>query len=220
LNLAANDEAQAERVLRQIIEIDADQLPAYELLGRLYVSQKRLPEAQGEFERLVERRPEATGARTMVATLLHLQNKVDDARKQYEQIVQETRGTAVASNNLAWLYSTSGGNLDVALNLAQFAKRALPDRPEVSDTLGWVYYQKGLLQFAQDALEQSVLKEPDNPIYQYHLGVIYAGRGERAKAARALDRALAINPTFDGADDARRVSAQLGAQVARAGTGR
>jgi tetratricopeptide (TPR) repeat protein len=217
LSLSANDQPQAERVLRQVIEIDPDQLPAYELLGRLYVNQKRLPEAQAEFERLVARRPDATGARTMVATLLHLQNRVEDARKQYEQIVQETRGTAVASNNLAWLYSTSGGNLDVALTLAQAAKRALPDRPEVSDTLGWVYYQKGLYQYAQEALEQSVAKDPDNPTYHYHLGLAYAGGGDRAKAARALDRALAIAPTFDGADDARRVSAQLAVRVASSG---
>ena len=217
LNLAANDQKQAEQVLRQIIEIDPDQLPAYDLLGRLYMEQKRLPEAQAEFERLVARRPDSPGPRTMVATLLHLQNRVGEAQKQYEEIVQGPRGTAVASNNLAWLYSTSGGNLDVALSLAQAAKRALPDRAEVNDTLGWVYYKKGLYQYAQEALEQSVLKEPNNPVYLYHLGMVYASRGDRTRAGRSLDRALAISSTFEGADEARRTSAQLGVQVARAG---
>lgn len=153
----------------------------------------------------------------MVATLLHLQNKVPEAQKQYEEIVQGPRGTAVASNNLAWLYSTSGGNLDVALTLAQSAKRALPDRAEVNDTLGWVYYKKGLYQYAQEALELSVQKEPNNPVYLYHLGMVYAGRGDRAKAGVTLDRALALSPNFEGADEARRTSAQLGLQ-ARAGT--
>ena len=115
-------------MLRQIIEIDPDQLPAYDLLGRLYMSQKRLTDAQAEFERLVERRPESPGPKTMVATLLHLQNRLPEAQKKYEEIVHGPRGTAVASNNLAWLYATSGGDLDVALTLAQAAKRALPDR--------------------------------------------------------------------------------------------
>jgi tetratricopeptide (TPR) repeat protein len=219
LNLAANDQKQAEQVLRQIIEIDPNQLPAYDLLGRLYMAQKRLPEAQAEFERLVARRPDAPGPRTMVATLLHLQNKVPEAQKQYEEIVQGPRGTAVASNNLAWLYSTSGGNLDVALTLAQAAKRALPDRAEVNDTLGWVYYKKGLYQYAQEALEMSVLKEPNNPVYLYHLGMVYASRGDRAKAGVTLDRALAISPNFEGADDARRTSAQLGLQARAGSTG-
>ncbi len=216
-SLAAGDPAQAERVLRQIIEIDAEHLPAYDLLGQLYVSQNRLAEAQAEFERLVERRPESTGARTMVATLLHLQNRMDDARQQYEAIVQSSADAAVASNNLAWLYATSGGNLDVALTLAQSAKKQLPDQPEVNDTLGWVYYRKGLFRLALDALEQSVQKDPDNALYLYHLGMTYAGQGERAKARQTLERALALNPRFDGADDARRVSAELGQTVARAG---
>jgi predicted Zn-dependent protease len=216
LNLAANDHKQAEQVLRQIIEIDPNQLPAYDLLGRLYMVQKKLPEAQAEFERLAARRPDSPAPKTMVATLLHLQNKVPEAQQKYEEIVQGTRGTAVASNNLAWLYTTAGGNLDVALTLAQAAKRALPDRAEVNDTLGWVYYKKGLYQYAQEVLEYSVLKEPNNPVYLYHLGMVYAGRGDRAKAARTLDRALALNGTFDGADEARRTSAQLGL-VARVG---
>jgi tetratricopeptide (TPR) repeat protein len=214
-SLAAGDPKQAERVLRQIVEIDAEHLPAYDLLGQIYVSQHRLAEAQAEFERLAQRRPGSTGARTMVAALLHLQNRVDDARRQYEAIVQSSADAAVASNNLAWLYATSGGNLDVALTLAQSAKKQLPDQAEVNDTLGWIYYRKGLFRLALDAFEQSIQKDPDNALYLYHLGMTYAGQGENAKARRALERALALNPRFDGADNARRLSAELGQTVAR-----
>ena len=219
-SLASGDPSEAERVLRQVIEIDADHLPAYDLLGQLYVSQHRLADAQAEFERLARRRPDSMGARTMVAALLQLQNRVDDARRQYEAIVQTNADAAVASNNLAWLYATSGGNLDVALTLAQSAKKQLPDQPEVNDTLGWIYYRKGLFRLALDALEQSVRKDPDNALYLYHLGLTYAGQGENAKARQTLQRALALNPRFDGADNARRVAAELGQTVARAELGR
>ena len=219
-SFAAGDQAQAERVLRQIVELDADHLAAYDLLGQLYVSQHRLPEAQAEFERLAKRRPGSTGAQTMVATLLHLQNRVDDARRQYEAIVQGSADAAVASNNLAWLYATSGGNLDVALTLAQSAKKELPDQPEVNDTLGWIYYRKGLFRLALGVLEQSVQKDPGNAVYLYHLGVTYAGQGEHAKARSALERALALNQRFDGADHARQVLAELGQTVALRQTSR
>jgi putative PEP-CTERM system TPR-repeat lipoprotein len=206
---AAGDPARAEHVLRQVIDIDAEHLPAYALLGQLYVKQQRLPDAQAEFERLAQRRPGSTGARTMVATLLHLQNRLDDARRHYEAIVHDGTDAAVASNNLAWLYATWQGNLDVALTLAQAAKKQLPDQPEVSDTLGWIYYRKGLFDLAADAFEQSVQKDPNNPIYLYHLGLSYVGRKEHVKARRALERALEVNPRFDGADDARRVVSEI-----------
>ncbi len=217
-SFAAGDPARAEQALRQVIDIDAEHLPAYDLLGQLYVKQQRLADAQAEFERLAKRRTGSTGARTMVATLLHLQNRLDDARKQYEAIVHDAPDAAVASNNLAWLYATWQGNLDVALTLAQTAKKQLPDQPEVSDTLGWIYYKKGLFDLAADAFEQSVQKDPNNPVYLYHLGLTHASRGEHAKARRMLERALEVNPRFDGADDARRVVSEIG-QVAVSSTG-
>ena len=38
---------------------------------------------------------------------------------------------------------------------------------------------------------QAVSKEPNNPSYQYHLGMAYVGVGQTAKARAALDKALA-----------------------------
>ena len=58
----------------------------------------------------------------MVGTLLHLQNKIDDAKKQYEKALSIDSQAPVASNNLAQLYSDKNENLDVALQLAKTAK--------------------------------------------------------------------------------------------------
>ena len=59
------------------------------------------------------------------------------------------------------------------------------------------------------AFEQSLQTDPNNPLYHYHLGLAQAGQGETALARKAIERALAINPRFDGADDARRLSTEL-----------
>src|ERR1035437_1969853 len=88
-------------------------------------------------------------------------------------------GRAVpASNNLAHAMLQTGGNLDVALSLAQTARRGLPDSPGVADTLAWIDYQKGAYQSAvgllQEALKlQEKNKMPDNPDIHYHLGMAY-----------------------------------------------
>jgi tetratricopeptide (TPR) repeat protein len=136
--------------------------------------------------------------------ILEIQNKTGEAQKRYEAIVSTNQRAPVAANNLAWIYADNDGNLDVALQLAQAAKSQLPAIPEVNDTLGWVYYKKGLPALAIPPLQESVAKDPDNPIYRLHLGLAYARAGQKEKARTDLERAIQINPKFDGADVARQ----------------
>ena len=90
----------------------------------------------------------------------------------------------IAANNLAYLYAEANENLDRALILAQTAVEQAPDNPDVRDTLGWVYYQKQLPDLALRAFEDSIAKNPNNPIYHYHLGLASAKQGEpRTRAA-------------------------------------
>ena len=72
----------------------------------------------------------------------------------------------MAANNLAWIDATSNGNLDVALQLAQTAKAQLPNRHEVDDTLGWIYYKKGLSSMAIESLNSSTAEATRQPELQ------------------------------------------------------
>ncbi len=120
----------------------------------------------------------------------------------------------MASNGLARLMLQTGGNLDVALSLAQTARTGLPDSPVVSDTLGWIHYQKGAYQSAigllQEALKlQEKSKAPDSPDIHYHLGMAYAKSGRTALARQQFERVLEINPNSSHAADAKIQLAQL-----------
>ena len=65
-------------------------------------------------------------------------------------------GNPLASNELASVMMRTGGNLDVALSLAQTARRGMPSSPGVADTLGWIYYQKGAYHSAVDSLREAL----------------------------------------------------------------
>ena len=87
----------------------------------------------------------------------------------------------------------------------QAAKAGLPNSHEVADTLGWIYYKKGIAPQALTSLKQAVAAEPSNAIYLYHLGAAYALSKDKGNARLTLEKALKLQPTFPGSDDARKI---------------
>jgi tetratricopeptide (TPR) repeat protein len=206
---ALGDAKRAEASFRQILELNSSNFEVYSRLGGLYRAQNRLEEARQEFEEYAKRQPtHAAAATAMVATILELQNKREEALKQYQRALGYDAKMALAANNLAWAYAQDG-RLDEALTLAQTAKSQVPDSGFVSDTLGWIYYQKGNLSSATATLEEATKQTPSNPTIHYHLGLAYAKKGEPAKARGAFEQALKLDPKFTEADDAKRQIAAL-----------
>lgn len=77
------------------------------------------------------------------------------------------------------------------------------------DTLGWVFYKKGLYDSAISEFKASLAKAPENAAVVYHLGLAYNKKGEADRAKTELKRALELSGTFDGADQARKVLAEI-----------
>ena len=116
---------------------------------------------------------------------------------------------AAAANNLAWVLAAHGGDKDKALALAQTAKELVPEDPQVSDTLGWILYRRGVHQRALALLKDSVAKLPCNTVIQYHLGMVSAQLGDKDAARQALRIAAAAPTPFPGQDEAKKALAAL-----------
>jgi Tfp pilus assembly protein PilF len=174
------------------------------------MAQHKLAEARGEFEAVVKRSPNSVPALTMLGILFQADGDTRSARDRFERVLKIDPDASVAANNLAWIYAESGDNLDVAVDLAQRAHRKLPDVPEVSDTLGFVYYKKGWEAQAITTLSATAGQDPGNAVYQYHLGLAYASAGDVTRAEQSLTRALALKGDFPGAREARDLLASLG----------
>jgi tetratricopeptide (TPR) repeat protein len=205
VSLAAGNTADAEQTLRTLVTADPSQLEAYDLLGRIAVSHGQLDRALAEYQTLADRSRAPAGPLTLVAMIQEARGDRDGARQQYEKVLAADPRAGVAANNLAWMYAEAG-RLDDALKLATVATEQLK-RPEADDTLGWVYYRKGLAQHAITAFERAVSKAPDNPIYHYHLGLAHLKEGHETEGRAALKRALALKSDFNGADEARKALA-------------
>jgi tetratricopeptide (TPR) repeat protein len=104
-----------------------------------------------------------------------------------------------------------GGNVDVALGMAQTARRGMPDSPNAADTLGWAYYQKGIYQSAIGQFQEAIrLSEkrgvPDDFTVHYHLGMAYQKANQLALARQQLEKAVKLSPNNA---DARKALSEL-----------
>jgi tetratricopeptide (TPR) repeat protein len=80
---------------------------------------------------------------------------------------------AQALNYLGYTYAELGTNLDEAESLVKKAIEHQPNDGYIIDSLGWVYYKKGLYKTAIEFLEEATILVPDDPTILEHLGDAY-----------------------------------------------
>ncbi|MGA7412664.1 MAG: tetratricopeptide repeat protein [Bryobacteraceae bacterium] len=164
------------------------------LLADSYAAEKKSDESVRLLSAAMQQHPTDAGLMLQSGMIYEKLQRWDDARGCYERALQLDGDNALAKNNLAWLLVEHGGNIDLALTLAQQAKEKLYDNPQVTDTIGWVYYKKGVYKTARDYLKQSVEKDQKNPTFQYQLGMAEQKLGNQDAARRDLLNAIALDP--------------------------
>lgn len=211
----------AEGELRRALDIDANYLPAYSALGALFVNTSQQERAIAEYQKIVERKPDSAAAYTLIGMLEYSRQNYDAAADNYRKALAQDQNATFAANNLAWLYAVHGkGNIDEAVRLAQQVVQANPEVPSFADTLGWVYYKKGLYAAAAEQLRKAVQVDQANARransspsagFRFHLGMALKAKGDRTAARRELEEALRLNErnSFSDADEARKALASL-----------
>jgi tetratricopeptide (TPR) repeat protein len=200
----------AEEAFRSAIAKNANAYMAHAQLARLYTREQKLPEALAEAQTITRENPENLSGYMILGNIYELTGSVDQARATYEQVIQRDPNFAPALNNLAWIYCEHGGDLDLSLSLAQRAKQNQPSNPEISDTLAWVEYRKGLYQEAATLLREALHQVPDSSLFEYHLGMVLVKTGKESDAKPILARALNSNLSPTDAAQARSALQKLG----------
>jgi cellulose synthase operon protein C len=134
--------------------------------------------------------PNNAGGLAILGTLEESSGDTRKAEDYYKKALQIQPEQPVASNNLAYLMLQNGENVDVALTLAQTARRSMPNSPNTADTLAWAYYHKGTYGFARDLLEDAIKVDPNSASMQYHLGMVYSKLQDKTNAAMHLKKAI------------------------------
>ena len=208
--LAAGDAVRAENAWKKLLSINPGNNDAYDALGRMYVSSGRIEAAEKQFAALSEKSADAQYGLVLAGVLAHAQGKVAVAKERYQKVLALNPQSAVAANNLAWIYAEEGANLDVALGLAQTATRAAPDDPAFTDTLGVIFLKKGQSASAIPYLKAAVNKAPKNATIHLHLAQAFVAAGKPDEARAAAEKALSIDPSFPEAAEAKAIVQRRG----------
>jgi tetratricopeptide (TPR) repeat protein len=112
---------------------------------------------------------------------------------KYRSVLELDSSNLFALNNLAYLLAFN--DPDEGLMFAQQAVKLAPDNATVLDTLGWVYYRRGMYSAATTSLKAALAKQPSAST-QYHLAMSYLKAGNQQMGQKALLAALKQDPNL------------------------
>jgi tetratricopeptide (TPR) repeat protein len=201
---------QAAATAQKAMQLSPRDSEAVMLFAQIQVQRGQTVNAIGAWEKWVGAHPNDAGAEAILGTLEESRGDMGNAEADYKKALQIQPQQPLAANNLAYRMLVNGENPDVALTLAQTARRAMPNSPNTADTLAWAYYTKGTYSFARDLLEDAVKAEPNDASMQYHLGMVYSKLRDKSSAETHLKKAVSLAPDSPAAKDARTALEGLG----------
>lgn len=160
---------------------------------RLGVMQRQLLQydtALASFEQAGNADPKNVAAFLNQALVCEALGKKKEATDAYNKVLAIDPDNPLVLNNLAYMTADSGANLDQALTYAERAKKRAPDSPDVSDTLGFVYFKKDLNSEALRIFRQLAQEHPQNSTFRLHLAMALFKQGDKQGAKEEANKAL------------------------------
>jgi len=180
---------------------------------RLGVMQRQLGQydtSLASFEQAGNADPKSVAAFLNQALICDALGKKKEATDSYNKVLAIDPDNPLALNNLAFMTADSGANLDQAMTWAERAKKRAPSNPDISDTLGYVYYRKNLNSEALRIFKQLSQEHPQNSQFHLHLAMALLKQGDKQAAKDEANKALQSAATPAEKDKANTFVSQIG----------
>lgn len=185
-------------MLSQTVLILSLYSPAYSAYASLLAERNQIDQAVEQYNNVIAKKPSAS-VYTLLGMLEDGRGNTAQAENHYRKALEITPNTPIASNNLAWLITSGNGNLDEALELAQTAVNRNSNTAGFYDTLGWIYYKKGLFSPAIEQLKRAIAldeaeanRNGQKPAaaFRLRLATALASAGNKSSARREVQISL------------------------------
>jgi putative PEP-CTERM system TPR-repeat lipoprotein len=172
---------------------DTQDIRAYLLAGTVYSKQNKYPEAEQEFEQLLDIDPQHQAAALGLVNLNIAQGKNDKALEQLQALLA-AHPTYVPALGTYYMVTRKNGDPTTGLKFVESTHRANSDNPQLTILLAHIYI---LEEQYQQALEQlAILDDMESPPagYWQSKGHALIRTNQRKAAHEHYDKWLAVQP--------------------------
>jgi tetratricopeptide (TPR) repeat protein len=159
-------------------------------LSSLYREKDRTDDAIAVITEGLAVEPENTELLFDLGVIFDRQGKTDQALEQMRHVLALEPEHPDALNYIGYTYADQGIRLDEAEAMIKKALSYKPDNGYIIDSLGWVYFKKGMFTEALAELRRAAELIPDDPVLLEHLGDAYLALDEHSKALNYYEKAL------------------------------
>lgn len=179
---------------RQAIAIQPQLGMAHYGLGAALNMQNRPDEAVNSYLRATRLMPNAPDVHAELAPILRVLGRLDEAKHHLNELIRLR--PAVETYLTLGNIQSSQGLLSEAIPNYQAALKLGPDRADISNALGFAFYQLGKLDEAVDYYRLTLKCKPDFIAAYDNLGRALMMLGKIDEAISCLQEALRINPDY------------------------
>jgi len=202
--LGQGSKDEARTVFTRAKAADPGAATPYLYLAQMDATSEKLDSSQAMLADLLKQQSKNVTANLWSGHLAMMKSDYPAAITFYQQVLSVDPSNINALNNLAFLFAEHSNQPDQALAYAQKARELAPKSGSVANTLGRVYYLKGLYEDAIPLLKSAV--DLDGGAQNtFHLGFAYLKAGEFAKGRQVLNVALKMGPALPEAEEAKRL---------------
>ena len=162
-----------------------------------------LEKSQAAITEVLESMPHNAAALLLQATQHDRRSEVEESVATYYKVLEVAPNSVVALNNLAYRTASHYNQVDKGLEFAQRAKAIAPNHHAVNDTLGLMYYLKGIYPTAAQYFSEALDRNPSNPEAHFHLAMTYAKMGRDEESQQYYDKGMALAPDIPEAAEAK-----------------
>jgi tetratricopeptide (TPR) repeat protein len=211
---ATGDHAGALQAYAAAKQLDPKLTAADMATVRIDMADNKTDAARQVLTRIMQAGDSSVEACLSMALIEERSGNIDAAISNYRKALGADANNVVALNNLAFLLAEHGQpqQLDEALKLAQQVRAIAPNSTSIEDTIGWVYYKKGIYKSAVQQLYEAVQQDNNShvrsPLHHYHLAMAYLMNNQIELGQQELNHALKLNPNLPEAKQAMTLLAQ------------